>query len=126
MRMAVTPPAASPQILDNNPKKTARSISNRFKLFLILRLTVRKERVRGLCPHRHSAVFGHFIGSLRCPRGGYRGVGTERTGSNLVNHHQFAEGKNAVPDPGTDSVESRRLQVRRREDQSLRDCAVPL
>ncbi len=29
--MAVTPPAASPQILDNNPKKTARSISRDFE-----------------------------------------------------------------------------------------------
>ena len=86
----------------------------------------RKERVRRLCPYRPPPVFGHFIGSLRCPRGRYRGVGTEWTSSNLVNHHQFAEGKNTVPDPGTDSVESRRLQARRREDQSLRDCAVIL
>src|SRR5712691_5697783 len=43
--MAVTPPAANPQILDNNPKKTARSISHCFKLLLILRLIVRLELI---------------------------------------------------------------------------------
>src|SRR6266849_6014073 len=75
MRMAVTPPAASPQILDNNPKKTGRSISNHFKALLILRLNDRLELIWKNRLYR--CKVRHF-GPRTVPRSpGHRGFGAD-------------------------------------------------